>query len=137
MPALGEARVECQRTVDQPDHRTDVLAEIRQHKAGVDKDARVVLPRLERLPSEIAGLAAGCLQLFGPAVSDEVHMTDRRPRKRRPVMPIDSDRLLEQFQSIEGPLSCYWIKGSARTEVEVVGAEVGRRPGGGAAHLGH
>src|SRR5271165_1709905 len=117
MPALGEARVECQRTVDQPDHRTDVLAEIPQHKAGVDKDARVVLPRLERLPSEVDGLAAGCFRLFGPAVSDEVHMTDRRPRKRRPVMPIDSDRLLEQPQSVEGPLSCYWIKCPPRAQV--------------------
>jgi len=95
VPAAGEARVECQRTVDQPDHHTDVLAEIRQHKAGVGKDAWVVLPDLERLPSEIAGLAAGYLRLFGPAISDEVHVTDRRPGKRRPVMPIDGDRLLE------------------------------------------
>jgi hypothetical protein len=30
-PAAGEARVEYQRTIDQPDHRTHVLAEVRQH----------------------------------------------------------------------------------------------------------
>ena len=67
-PAAGEARVERQRTVDQPDHGADVLAEISQHEGGVGEDARVVLPRLERLPSKIAGLAASCLRLLGPAV---------------------------------------------------------------------
>src|SRR5437868_11476192 len=112
MPAAGEARVECQRTVDQPDHRTDVLAEIRQHKAGVGKDARVILPRLERLPSEIDGLAAGCLRLFGPAISDEMHMAHRCPGECRPVMRIDRNRLLQQPQSLENSLFCCWKENS-------------------------
>ena len=47
IPAAGEARVERQRTVDQPDHGADILAELRQHKGGVGEDARVVLAHLE------------------------------------------------------------------------------------------
>src|SRR5437660_11050257 len=91
-PAAGIARVERERTVDQPDHRADILAEIRQHEGGVGEDARVVPRYLERLPSEIAGLAAGCLQVFSPAVSDEPHVAERRPGECRGVMPIDRDR---------------------------------------------
>src|SRR5262245_13106183 len=78
-PPAGIARIECERAVDQPDHRTDVLAEHSQHVGAIGEDARVVLPHIERLPSEIDGLARGCLRRFGPAVSDDRHMTDRRP----------------------------------------------------------
>ena len=42
-------------------------------EGGVGEDARVVLRRLERLPSKIDGLAAVRLRRFGPAV-----MTSRR-----------------------------------------------------------
>src|ERR1700719_4258002 len=118
MPALGEARVECQRTVGQPDHSTDALAEIPQHKAGIDKDARIVLPRLERLPSTIDGLAAGCLRLFGPAVFDAPVVAQGCPGKCRPVVTIDRDRLLKQSQSFENPLLRYWIEGRKRPKVE-------------------
>ena len=51
-------------------------------------------------------------------------------------MPIDRDRLLEQSQSLENPLFRYWKEGRKRAQVEIVGGEVGRRPRGGAAHLG-
>src|SRR5438105_1219027 len=89
IPAVGEARVERQRPVDQPDHRTDVLAEASQHPGGIGEDAWVILPHLKRLPSKIAGLGAGYLRLLGPAVTDEQHVADRRPGKCRPVTPID------------------------------------------------
>ena len=56
--------------------------------------------------------------------------------KCRPVMPIDRDRLLEQSQSLENPLFRYWKEDRKRAQVEIVGGEVGRRPRGGAAHLG-
>ena len=92
-------------------------------------------PDLERLPSKIDGLAAVRLRLFGPAVSDEPQVADRRPGECRPVMPIDRDRLLEQSESLENPLFCYRKEGRKRAQVEIVGAEVGRRPRGGAAHL--
>src|SRR5216684_2099199 len=104
IPAASEARVERERTVDQPDHGTDVLAEKSQHEGGVGEDARVVLCHLERLPSKIGGLAAGYFRLFGPAVPDEPQVAHRRPQKCRPVMPIDRDRPLEQSQSLENPL---------------------------------
>ena len=135
-PAAGEARVERQRTVDQPDHGTDILAELRQHLGGVGEDARVVLRHLERLPSKIAGLAAICLRRFGPAVNDEPHVADRRPGKCRPVMRIDRDRLIEQSQSLENPLLRYWKEDRKRAQVEIVGGEIVGRPRGGAAHLG-
>ena len=44
IPAVGEARVKRQRTVDQPDHRADVLAEPRQYNHGIGEDLRVVSP---------------------------------------------------------------------------------------------
>ncbi len=51
-------------------------------------------------------------------------------------MPIDRDRLFEQSQSLENPLFRYRIEGRKRAQIEIVGGEVGRRPRGGAAHLG-
>ena len=51
-------------------------------------------------------------------------------------MPIDPDRLLEQSQSLVKPLLCYRKEDRKRPQVEIVGAEVGRRPRSGAAHLG-
>ena len=71
-------------------------------------------PHLERLPSKIDGLAAVCLRRFGPAVSDELQVADRRPGQCRPVMPIDPDRLLKQSQSFDNPLFCYRIEGRKR-----------------------
>src|ERR1700736_793287 len=96
IPAAGEARVERERAVDQPEHGADVLAELCQHPGGGSEDARVVLPHLERLPSKIDGFAAGCLRRVGPAVKDEPHMAHRRKGQCRSVMSIDRDRLLEQ-----------------------------------------
>src|ERR1700730_13421853 len=107
IPAVGIARVERERTVDQPDHGTDVLSEASQHKCGVGEDARVALPHLERLPSEVAGLATACLRVFGPALNDEPRVAVCRPGQRRAVMPIDRDRLPEQSQSLENPLFRY------------------------------
>src|SRR5690349_10684361 len=108
IPAAGEARVERERTVDQPDHGTDVLPELTQHESGVREDAGVVLPRLERTPGKIYALAAGCLRRFSPTVSDQPQVADRCPGECRSVMPIDRDRLIEQPQSLENPLFRYW-----------------------------
>src|ERR1051326_1225667 len=44
-PTARIARVERKCAIDQPDHRTEVLAESRQHDGGVGEDARVVLNR--------------------------------------------------------------------------------------------
>src|SRR5215813_8640125 len=104
MPAAGKARVECQRTVDQPDHGADVLAEIRQQGGGVGEDTRVVLPGLERLPSKIDALAAICLRLFGPVGSLEVQVAVRRPGQCGPATRIDRNRLFEQSQSRDNPI---------------------------------
>src|SRR5215472_14322161 len=42
VPAAGEARIECQRPIDQPDHGVDVLAEICERVGGMHQDDRVV-----------------------------------------------------------------------------------------------
>jgi hypothetical protein len=112
------------------------LAEKRQHEGGVGEDARVVLRHLERLPSEIAGLAAGRLRRFGPAVSDELQVTDRRPGECSPVKPIDRDCTFEQSHSLVNALFRCRKADRKRAQIEVVGAEVGGRPRGGSAHLG-
>src|SRR5215472_13989303 len=106
-PAEGVARVEREGTIDQPDHRTDILAEIRQHEGGNGEDARVVLRHLGCLPSEIAGHISGHLRLFSPAVDDELHVAGRRPGECWPVTRIDRDRPFEQSQSLEDPLLSY------------------------------
>jgi hypothetical protein len=136
IPAACEAQVERERTVHQPDHGTDVLAEIRQHEGGVGEDARVVLGYLECLPSEIAGLAAVRLRLFGPAVNDEPQMADRRPRQCRAVMGIDGDCPLQQSQSIENPLLRVRIVHCKCAKVEIISAQVARRAIGRARSLG-
>src|SRR5438132_13860568 len=104
-PAAGVARVERERTVDNADHRTNILAEPREHLGGIGKDARVVLRHLQRLPSKIAGLAAGCLRLFGPAFDDEPQAAVCRPGECRSVMRIDCDRLVEQSLCLDYALS--------------------------------
>jgi hypothetical protein len=136
IPAASEARVERQRTVDQPDHGADILAEIRQRLRGIGEGARVVLRHLERLSRKIGGLATVSLRRFGPAVIDQPHVADRRPGKRRPVIGINRDRLLEQSQGRENPLLRDRIKGRKRAQVEIVGAEISRWSRGGSAHLG-
>jgi hypothetical protein len=51
-------------------------------------------------------------------------------------MSIDRDRLIEQSQGLEHRLFCHCRKGRQRTQIEIVGGEVSRRPSSRAAHLG-
>jgi len=99
IPAAGEARVERQRAVNQPDHSADILAEICEHEGGVGEDARIVFLCPERQTSKIDGFAAACLRCFGEPVNDEPQVADRRPGQCRPVMTIDRDCLLKQCQA--------------------------------------
>src|SRR5271166_3846410 len=134
-PAAGEARVERQRTVDQPDHGADILSKYSQRVGGVGEDARVVLARLERPPGKIDTLAARRPRLFGPAVSDERHVAHRRPGERRPVMPIDRDRLLKQSEGFENPLLCSSMERRKRAQIEIVSGKITDRSVGGAGGL--
>src|SRR5439155_11688824 len=76
IPAASEARVERQRTVDQPYHGTDILADIvaemRQHEHGVGEDAWIILSNLERLSGKITPFAAVCLRRFRPSGSGDL-----------------------------------------------------------------
>src|SRR5258708_20530674 len=69
IPATGEARVERERTVDQPGHGADVLAETCQHKRGVSEDARVVLPPIASLPGKLDALGAIYLHRVAPSLN--------------------------------------------------------------------
>src|SRR5215813_6096271 len=51
-------------------------------------------------------------------------------------MSIDRHRVFKQSQSLESPIFCYWIEGRKRAQIEIIGAEFGRVPRGGSAHLG-
>src|SRR5215469_4683931 len=128
IPSTGVTRVEYQRTVDQPHHRTVILAELSQRVGGVGKDAWVVLARFERPPSEIDTLAAGRLRLFGPTVSDERHVAHCRPGERGPVMRIDRDRLLEQIERLGRVLTAARAPVRKCLQVEIVGRELACRP---------
>src|SRR4051794_12936422 len=107
-----------------------------QNEGGVGKDARIVLRHMERLPSKIDGLATVGLPLVGPAVNDEPQVAYRRPRQRRPVIPIDRDRPLEQSESLENPVLRVWEVNRKPAQIEIVGGEVDRRSRGGSAHFG-
>src|SRR6266550_685643 len=107
-PTAGVARIERERTIDQADHRTNILAEPRQHLGGIGEDSRVVLRLLECLPGKIAGLPMGYCRLFGPTLNDKPQVAVRGQRGRRSVMPIDCDRLLEQSLRLDDPLFGYW-----------------------------
>src|SRR5262249_14482507 len=120
IPAAGEARVERQRPVDQPDHRADILAEIPQDEGPAREAPRVILPHLERPPSKLPSPAPGCFRLFDPAVSDEVPVAVRRPGECGSVMPIDRDRLLKQSQSLDNLLFPDWKESRKRAQIEIV-----------------
>src|SRR5260370_27749744 len=89
MPAAGVARVERERTVDQPDHGADILAQMSQHESGDGEDAGVVLRHLQRLPGEIAALAAGCPPFLDPNLNTEPPRASRPPGQGNPGKPID------------------------------------------------
>jgi hypothetical protein len=89
----------------------------------------IVAGDLQRPSCKIDGLVASRSRIFGPAVIDELHMAGRCESNRRPIVPIDGDRLLEQSQSLENRLLRHGIEDRKRTEVAIVGAEIGGRPG--------
>jgi hypothetical protein len=109
---------------------------MRQREGGAGEDARIILRHLERLPGKIDRLATICFRHFGPPLGNEVPVAYRCSGKRRPVTRIDRDRLFEQSQSPYNLLFRDWIERRKRTQIEIVGGEIGRRPCGGAAHLG-
>src|SRR5215469_2899358 len=135
-PAAGVARIEYECAVHQSDHGADVLAELSEQVGSIGEHARVTRCHLERLPSKLDSLAAVLLRLLGPAVKHASQVTMRRPRKCRPVMPIDRDCPVEQSQSLEHTLFRDWVESSKRAQVEIISAEIGRGPHGGTADLG-
>src|SRR5262249_14860703 len=72
VPAEGKARVECERTVNQPDRRVDMLPEYSQHFGGMGEDARVVFRPLERLPRKIHRLRADWWMALPPSRQSRV-----------------------------------------------------------------
>jgi len=60
----------------------------------------------------------------------------RRPGQRWPITSIDRDRLLKQSQRLKDSLFRYWKETRKRAQIEIIGAEVGRRPRGGSVNFG-
>src|SRR5215813_5164583 len=75
-PAAREARVECQRSVDQRHHRADILVEIGQRLGGIGQDARVVAGHLQGSPGEIGALEAVRCRIFAPTVKKQPNTAD-------------------------------------------------------------
>src|SRR6266481_3195361 len=71
IPAAGKARVERQRTVDQRDHGTHILAEIGERESGIGERAGIVTGHLEGAPGEIGTLAAVHLGICAQPVQAE------------------------------------------------------------------
>src|ERR1700730_7071184 len=126
-PTAGEARVERQCTVDQPDHGADIFAETRQHKGGDDENARVVLSDLECLPSKLDAAAAEFLRFCGPAVIDKPHVAVRHPGKCRAKLPIYGNRPLKKSQRLDNAFLCYRKIDRKRAQIEIISVEVGSR----------
>jgi hypothetical protein len=55
-PAVGEAWVERNGTIDQRHHRVDVFAKVSQWQGGIHRDARIVTGHFQGSPSEIDAL---------------------------------------------------------------------------------
>ena len=91
IPTARIARVERQRTIDQPDHRPDVLAEIGKRKAGIGKRARVVASDLQGPMREIGAPAPVRLRVFAQPVDDRAAGGRPRP-KQVPGRNADRDR---------------------------------------------
>src|SRR3954452_7487187 len=100
IPTPCEARVQRERTVDQPNHRPNVLAESSQHGGGIGKDAWIVMRHLKRLSSKIDGPTTACFRSFSPAFSNDPQVAIRCPRQCRAVMLVNGDGLFEQSQSL-------------------------------------
>ena len=60
----------------------------------------------------------------------------RRPGQRWPITSIDRDRQLKQSRRLKDSLFRYWKEGRKRAQIEIIGAEVGRRPRGGSVNFG-
>jgi len=79
VPAACETRVQRERPIDQSEHHSDILPEIRQHEGRVGEDTWVIFPYLKGLPSKLNCREAGRVRLFGPSVKNQSHFADRGP----------------------------------------------------------
>ena len=106
-----------QRMVGQRHYGTDILAENGEDLCCAGNYTRIVGDDLQGPACEIDGLAARCRRIFRPAIIDELHMAGHRKGKRRPIMPIDGDRVLEQSESFENSLFRHGMEDQKRPEI--------------------
>src|SRR5882757_1049132 len=96
VPAAREIRVERQGTVDQRNHRADVLAEIGQRLGSIDEDAGIVARRLQAPPCKINRLSTIRLRIFAPTLKINPKTAGCGQSERGSVTRIARDRSLQQ-----------------------------------------
>src|SRR5258708_24759401 len=67
-PPMREIWVELQRTIDQSDHRANVLTERGQCEGGIRQDVRIVAGHFQGPPGEIDALHTVRRRILAPAV---------------------------------------------------------------------
>src|SRR6516225_3947290 len=124
VPATSEARVERHRSIGQPNHCADVLAEIGESNGSIGKHIRIVATDLEGPACEIGALPAVRAGVLARAIKADAETTVRGPGERGPVIRIARDRLLHETQRL-GDLPCRRPDHRIGTQIEVVGGQIG------------
>src|SRR6516165_4781777 len=125
VPSACKIRVESERTVDQRDHRPDILAEIGECLGGIRQSARIVSGNLEGSSGEIDTLHTVDRGGIAPTVKEQPITAERGPGESGAIVRITRDRLLQQTERF-WELSCRRPDHCMSAQVEIVGGEVGR-----------
>src|SRR6516165_11412290 len=124
VPAASEARVERDRSISQPNHCVDVLAEIGESNGSISKHIWIVATDLEGPACEIGALPAVRVGVLARAIKAKAETAVRGPGERGPVMRIARDCLLHQTQRL-GDLPCRRPDHRIGAQIEVVGGQIG------------
>ena len=96
IPATCMARVEPQCTVDDCDHRSDVLPEPAEGKCRVSQCPGVVAGHAQRTMTKIHALPAVRIWILARSVCAEAEAADRSKTQSRPIVWIEANRRLKQ-----------------------------------------
>jgi hypothetical protein len=134
-PAAREIRVECQGALDQPHHRSDILAEIRQRERAIRQDAWVFAGYFQRSCREPNTFRTVSLPIFAHTVIMKPKAANRCIGEGRPVTRIALDRLLQETQRL-GNSPCRCPDHCGRAQIEIVCGQVISRTARGTSSLG-
>src|SRR6516165_9041345 len=100
VPSACKIRVESERTIDERDHRPDILAEIGECLGGIRQSARIVSGDLEGSSGEIDPLHTVDRRSVAPTVKEQPITAERGPRESGAIVRITRDRLLQQTERL-------------------------------------